>query len=714
MADKKTTEDGVTQSVQVTVQNLALAGKYVEGAAELQKVIETARSKRQLTAMGAFAGWRKARESGTQKAMIEALVDLIELPSKAPQPDTQRLMRMQQGLTDLGVGDDDMPARMWQEFAKTTFNTSHPSFYATYLTLDKQYPFREEYITSEDRAAKAKWREIQAAVQVAKKAQEFAAGVQAQALDAKAYLETHEGPPPSQVEWWASKFPKLGDDGGMKAIEGFITDTGYEPLQSTIDMRDTMLEQAKKIQADPAGTPAPAVDWRAKILGTSYAQWYAKENGFKVGHANPDGSYAAGPDDDEFFAFAHGQLSRDTDEDELWDHRAYQGERDTYGTVVLAGKPDPNAVDGKVYLDPDGAVLSPEAVGLLRTVIPDLDPAKLAEKSVTVQEAPPLPGAVVRGKRLPGRYGQDQEGDVRMLTEEGIKVFKKADLSRGFERTSGGGEKQTVGRFFERVAGRRAANTEERRADQPETPTTPEQRQPAPAEDLARRAEPEYDSTEDRARREDNDKAREEAQAQAKAVADAEDGIERDRDRAAVGAALEDIRVADAKRDSDILGDRKIRTSATLPGPTSKRPEDVLDTTYLPNGPPPPPQPPPQPTALERQHMAWQAIQARKAEAQAQKDKAGSAVEQWKGKLGAEALKKRIIRTNTKGEVLPEQDDVAGEQHAKELARPDKPAAAKDTVGAPSASDVPKPTPSVKGVGLTGPTPEYDELVRKK
>lgn len=713
MADKKTTEDGVTQSVQVTVQNLALQGKLLGEAAELQKVIETARSKRQLTAMGAFSKWRSARESGTQKAMIEALVDLIELPSKAPQPDTQRLMRMQQGLTEAGVRDDDMPAKMWQEFSKTAFNLDRPTFYATYLALAERYPFAEEYIKEADRAAQENWPKIQAAVRVAEDARLFAEGVQKEALKAKSYLETHDNLPPAQLEKWVSAFPMLGDNGGMKAIEGFITDTGYEPLQSTIDMRDTLLEQAKSLQTNPDGVAAP-VDWRAKILGTSYAQWYAKENGFKVGHANPDGSYAAGPDDDEFFAFAHGQLSRDTDEDELWDHRAYQGERDTYGTVVLAGKPDPNAVDGKVYLDPDGAVLSPEAVGLLRTVIPDLDPAKLAEKSVTVQEAPPLPGAVVRGKRLPGRYGQDQEGDVRMLTEEGIKVFKKADLSRGFERTSGGGEKQTVGRFFERVAGRRAANTEERRADQPETPTTPEQRQPAPAEDLARRAEPEYDSTEDRARREDNDKAREEAQAQAKAVADAEDGIERDRDRAAVGAALEDIRVADAKRDSDILGDRKIRTSATLPGPTSKRPEDVLDTTYLPNGPPPPPQPPPQPTALERQHMAWQAIQARKAEAQAQKDKAGSAVEQWKGKLGAEALKKRSIRTNTKGEVLPEQDDVAGEQHAKELARPDKPAAAKDTVGAPSASDVPKPTPSVKGVGLTGPTPEYDELVRKK
>lgn len=706
MADKRTIEDGTYESVNITVKRLELSGQALKAAAELQKVMETARSKRQLTAMGAFSKWRAARESGTQKAMIEALVDLIELPSKSPQPDTQRLMRMQQGLTDLGVRDDDMPARMWQEFSKTAFNLDRPTFYATYLALAERYPFAEEYIQAGDRSAKENWPKIQAAVRVAEDARLFAEGVQKEALKAKEYLETHDGLPPAQLEKWVNAFPMLGDNGGMKAIEGFITDTGYEPMQSTIDMRDKLMEQATALQADPTGTATPKSDWRAKILGTTYAQWYAKENGFQVGSVNPDGSYSPGPDDDEFFEYAHWQRQRTSDEDELWDHRSYKGERDTYGTVLLAGKPDPNAVDGKVYLEPDGTPMAPEAVRLVQTAVPDLDPVKLAEKGVTVREATPQPGALVRGKRIPGRYGQDQEGDVRMLTEEGVKVFKKSELARGFERTSGGGAKQTVGRFFERVAGRRAANTEERRADQPETPTTPEQRQPAWSEDFARVVEPDYDSTEDRGEREDKDKAREAARAQAKAVADAESGIERDKLRADMAAAVEDIRVADARRDSAILGDRQIRAGAILPGPTSKRPEDVLDTTYQPNATPETLAQAAADTDLAAQHKAWKAIAARKAPP--------SSLSAERRPKAAEVLEKRKMTwTDNKGEVRPGQDDADGKQHAEEQARPEKPAAAKDTVAAPSASDVPKPK-LPKGVGLTGPTPEYDELVRKK
>ena len=711
MASPQQELDGVITSTEVTVQKYKTIQGINKELATLIKVMEEQRGKQKLEAIKAVGKWETARHSGESKAMIEALVDIIALPIGKYPINTQQIVRLQDQARQAAT-EKDRGRMMWQAFVRETINLDDPQLAGTYDALNDIATFDESFLLGEPGLLE-RYKKLDAQVKIQKDTLTRAQGLRQAAIGLQADLEAKPNAELADRERMI-KSAGLGESNAFQAIQAMVTAAdGYTPSPEISTLVEELKTEKKALQGGEEGSEiAPLTDrqWRAKILAKSGVQEHAHSNGFDVGHVEADGRYVDGPDDDEYFDFIDMQRSQGYKEDEVWQKRKFQGERDTYGTVTLKGEavpappPDPNAVAGKLYFLPgDTEPMTKEEVA--EGKLTALTPEQLTANGIEVKDAPAYvppaapPSTTVSGKRLGLRYG-DPEGSVRMLTAEGVKSFTKDQMEGGFTATSGGGQPQGLGTFIERVQGRQAENTERKRADDGGT-ATQAQRQPAPAEDLARKVVPTYESEADKQKKVDADLVAEQArrakEQAAKDITDAMPGVpatdEEATQRREMGEARAEGRPetgtkkAVAKELEEMEAFEKDREGKAAPvpaGPPKRAPvEEVLDTN----------QGDAQDIA-EAQIAAWRKKNAAAIKLRAKNDGGVDADAVLRTRADYEGKKRDAGKSwysEADGRLNPPDDKKDGEKAQAEMTRPDKPSAAKDVTAAPSAGDVPDP-----------------------
>lgn len=484
---------GVSAAAQLHIEKIRAVRDLTDQETKIHVELEKIRGRNYQTAVDAVAKWEAAKKAGTSKAMIDALVELTKLGAGGAKPNMQSIDAAKETVrANPGLDPKDYAAQVWQEWAKRQSGPEHDNaLLPTYRTLEAEFgPYQESYISPADKEVWGNMQRVLAQVKIQAEEAQRAEGVRAEALQFKAKLDSNPNATPGELQTYMHEFPMLGDSNAVRAIER-VAERGYE----SFTMMPETAEQLKEIQKEKAAIGAPGADemddwaWRKKIMSKPGFQWWAKSNGFKIGHVEGD-RWVSGPDDEEALKFADHQMTRRPDQDLPWQHRRRDGGTPEFGEVRLKGAA--YMLYGKPISREDAMTISGGAT----------DPAKLAKLGITEIENGEADGEVLRGKLLAPRYG-DAVGSIRIQTGRGSQYILPDQMAGEPVVTSGGGEKQTIGRFLDVLGGRVAENTEEKRREE-KRPGAPD---PAPADMAAKNLVPAYEGVDDKEKRTEQQRA---------------------------------------------------------------------------------------------------------------------------------------------------------------------------------------------------------------
>jgi len=482
-------------------------------------------------AASAVARLEAAKHSGESRAMIEASVELAKIRTVDNPVDREIIARLEQEARTKNPGmkphDEHFRQYMWQRFSEEFASPeSNPRTLGTFRVMQDKYPWSGATLITEENGVA--WENYQRIVKMA----EIQAGeaermkeVHEQAGNLADYLRQHPNAEPTELQQYMDNLPYLGDSAAMADVAKFASAQAdvVPELKGAAKTEYDRNEAVKRmLEKNIIGESAESErDRMARLINKPGFQWWAEQNGFDIGSVRaavegedhgpgvvtPVGVYAPGPDDKEAIKLFMGQTNRRDNQDMPWQHRKYKGEAPVFGqvTVKYGAAPAADKIDGAYYFSegPDGTrtYLQPAAMAAkkkeaaqayARAALKEAGEANPTEeqvqamaaqvdmagqedeflKDVGVQKSSDAPSPqqsqVLTGKFRAARAG-DKRGSLRILTADGVVVVPPDQMVGKPRVTGGGGDPQTLARFFEVVAGRTAANKEEKIRDRLET-----------------------------------------------------------------------------------------------------------------------------------------------------------------------------------------------------------------------------------------------------
>lgn len=476
-------------------------------------------------AVDAVKGWNTARASGDRASLRKMITDIIDMPVDRAPADQEYLRRLNDALQvdprTMGLANQDSKRRQvaWERFMADHPNANaDPTMLGTYNAMSSAYgDFDPTYLQSSDQSAVRNSQEVLKQVELQRNAVRWAEGNRARILA--------EVPDPNNIQETdldriITNVPLAGDTAAMTALDAMAAKAPqYEMSAATKELVggiDRSIAAAETAIAAPVDAPAGETprDKMARIVADPDFRWWAEQHGFKIGTVTPDagqnaspdaktvvGYYTQGPDDMQAVRLMLSQTKKDPEKPGTPGHgifhRALGGGQRTYGYVRVtdneAGNGNvpqivnqagdvvdnpaeqfPNSTqwvklkDGKWAPLPDKA--SESYTNWLKENMAPLE-EQPAERPIGVEGA--IQAGVLKESTTPGKtrlvYGEflapdtDQPtGSLKVRTSQGDRVYTGDQIVDSPTVRVGGGEKQTVARLYDLVAGKLAENKAER------------------------------------------------------------------------------------------------------------------------------------------------------------------------------------------------------------------------------------------------------------